>query len=128
VADEVSYRTETDSFFFNVNFLPRDGVEVYGNVLYYAGTAGSFDIDLDSRNLIKQPGGMDYDLFSEAVAGYSDLDVNQLSLILGTNYQLDDRWILHGMGGYNDYGDNDPYLFDTTGRRFFLQLGAALSF
>ena len=96
--------------------------------MYYTGTAGSFDINLDSSDLIKQPGGMDYDLFNEAVPGYSDLDVNQLSLVLGTNYRLNDGWVINGMGGYNDYGDNDPYLFNTTGRRFYMQVGAALIF
>lgn len=97
-------------------------------MLYYTGTAGSFDINLDSSNLVQQPLGMDYELFSDAVAGYSDLDVNQLSLVFGANYRLADGWVLNGMGGYNDYGDEDPYLFDTTGRRFYLQFGAALIF
>jgi len=128
VYDDVSYRSETNSFFFNLNVLPREGVELYGNVLYYTGTAASFDINLDSSNLVKQPGGMDYDLFNEVVPGFSDLDVTQLSVVFGTNYQLDERWLIHGMGGYNDYGDNDPYLFDTTGRRFFVQIGAGVIF
>lgn len=128
MADEVSYKTETNSFFFNVNAYLSEAVEVYGNILYYTGTAGSYDINLDSSNLIKQPGGMDYDLFNESIAGYSDIDVDQLSLVLGTNYRFTDSWVINGIGGYNNYGDNDPYLFDTTGRRFYVQFGAALIF
>jgi hypothetical protein len=128
VYDQVNYLTETNSFFFNLDTFPREDVEVFGNVLYYTGTAGSSDIGLDSSNLVKQPGGMDYDLFNDVVPGFSDLDVNWLILTLGTNYQLNDRWVINGMGGYNDYVDNDPYLFDTTGSRFFLQLGAAFIF
>ena len=101
---------------------------MYGNVLYYSGTAGSFDINLDSSNLVQQPLGMDYDLFNDVVAGFSDLDVNQLSLVFGGNYRLDDRWLINAMGGYNDYGDNDPFLFDATGSRFYFQIGAGLIF
>ena len=71
---------------------------------------------------------MDYDLFNESVAGFSDLDVSQLSLVFGTNFEIASGWLINGTGGYNDYGDNDPYLFDTTGSRFFFQLGAALIF
>ena len=126
--DPVSYRTETNSFFFNLQVFPRETVELFGGVLYYTGTGGSFGIDLDSSNLVKQPGGMDYDLFNESVAGFSDLDVSQLSLVFGTNFEIASGWLINGTGGYNDYGDNDPYLFDTTGSRFFFQLGAALIF
>ena len=95
---------------------------------YYTGTASVFDLDLDSRGLVRQPGGMDYDLFNDVVPGFSDLDVNQLSLVFGANYQFTGSWLVNAMGGYNDYGDNEPYLFDTTGSRFYLQLGAALIF
>ncbi len=126
--DDVSYRTKTNSFFFNLNVFPSEQIEVYGNLHYYTGTASSFDINLDSSNLVRQPGGMDYDLFNDVVPGLSDLDLNQLSLVLGGNYQLVNGWLIHGSGGYNDFGDNAPYLFDMTGRRFYFQLGASLIF
>ncbi len=108
--------------------FPNDELELYGNVHYYTGTAGSFDINLDSSNLVRQPLGMDYDLFNEVVAGFSDIDVDQVSLAFGGNYRFTDSWLINAMGGYDDFGDNDPYLFNTTGRRFYFQLGAGLIF
>jgi len=128
VFDDVSYKTTTNSFFVNLNVFPTEVVEVYGNFLYYTGTASSFDINLDSSNLIRQPAGMDYDLFNDVVAGYSDIDLNQVSLVFGANYRFVDSWLVNVMGGYNDFGDDAPYLFDMTGRRFYFQVGASLIF
>ena len=124
----VNYETKTSTFFFNLQFLATEQVDFFATTVWYGGIGGSNGINLDSSGLVQQPLGMDYNLFNESIAGYSDLDVTRFSQVVGGNVRLADGWILNAVGGYDDYGDNDPYLFLTEGRRFYAQFGAAWIF
>ena len=96
--------------------------------MYYTGEASISGVNLDSSDLVKQPGGMDYPLYNDSLAGFSNIDLNRFVQSFGLNYQFTDMLILDVLGEYDNFGDDDPYIVSYDGNRFFLQAGVALLF
>lgn len=124
----VDYETKANTFYLNFLIPVRSNFEIFANTFYYSGLASAANVDIDSSNLVKQPGGMDYDLFNQAIPGLSNLDISRFGQAFGFSYRFNDMVMLNLMGEYDDYMDNDPYLFSVDGRRFFIQTGVALLF
>lgn len=124
----MDYATKANTFFLNFLVPVNDKLEVFANTMYYSGEASISGVDIDSSNLVKQPGGMDYPLYNDSVAGFSNIDLNRFAQSFGFNYQFTDKVILDVLGEYDSFGDNDPYIVSYDGSRFFLQAGVALLF
>jgi len=124
----MDYATKANTFFLNFLVPVNDKLEIFANTMYYTGEASISGVDIDSSNLIKQPGGMDYPLYNDSVAGFSSIDLNRFSQSFGFNYQFNDMVILDVLGEYDSFGDNDPYIVSYDGSRIFLQAGVALLF
>jgi len=124
----MEYATKANTFFLNFLVPVNDKLEIFANTMYYTGEASISGVDIDSSNLVKQPGGMDYPLYNDSVAGFSNIDLNRFSQAFGFNYQFNDMVILDVLGEYDSFGDNDPYIVSYDGNRFFLQAGVALLF
>lgn len=68
----------------------------------------------------------DYDL--STVDEYSDLDIQQIDLSVGANYQVDDNFSL-GLGfTYLRYDDDEPYLYDGTGEAYIYNVNMTYVF
>lgn len=126
--DPVNYETKANTFFLNFLIPVNDKFEIFANTMFYKGEASIGNVNLDSSDLIKQPGGMDYPLYNESLAGFSNLDLDRFAQAFGFNYRFNDMLILDVLGEYDKFGDNDPYIISYDGNRFFLQAGVAILF
>jgi hypothetical protein len=54
---------------------------------------------------------------SDSFSGFSDLDVREIVQSVGFNYRVTDSVVWNSVFEYHDYRDDQPYLYDTTGRR-----------
>ncbi len=124
----MEYKTKANTFFLNFLIPVNDRLEVFANTMYYTGEASISGVDIDSSNLIKQPAGMDYPLYNDSVAGFSNIDLNRFAQSFGFNYRINDMVILDVLGEYDSFGDDDPYIVSYDGSRVFLQAGVALLF
>lgn len=60
--------------------------------------------------------GLDFELMNTAFPTFSDLRVRQLVQTAGVNIRLTDDLVLNTMLVFNDYNDEQPYLYDATGK------------
>lgn len=72
--------------------------------------------------------GLDFNLMNESFAGFSDLRLRQLVHSAGLTYRLSQNLLVNGAIEYHDYRDDQPYVFDTTGRRVFTYAGVSWIF
>lgn len=71
-------------------------------------------------------GSYDYDL--STVHEYSDLDIQQIDLSVGADYQVDDNFSV-GLGfTYLRYDDDEPYLDDGTGEAYITNVSVSYLF
>lgn len=54
---------------------------------------------------------------ARSFAGFSNLDVREVVQAIGANVRVTDNLIWNVSFRYHDYRDDQPYLYDTTGRR-----------
>lgn len=89
----------------------------------YTDAAAEMDqIDFSSNALA----GYDFDL--STVDEYSDLDIQQIDLSVGANYQVDDNFSV-GLGfTYLQYDDDEPYLYDGTGQAYISSVNVSYVF
>jgi hypothetical protein len=72
--------------------------------------------------------GLDFNLMNASFAGFSDLRIRQIVHAAGFTYRLNENLLLNGALDYHDYRDDQPYIFDTTGRRVFTYAGLSWVF
>lgn len=92
-------------------------VELFANTVFTRGAATIFGLNYDPAALAGPTPGLDWDLMSQNFGIYSGLDVKYLSQVLGLNIKVADNLVLNTALEYHDYKDEQPYLYDATGRR-----------
>ncbi len=70
-----------------------------------------------------QPAGLDFIMQSNAMPGFSALDLKQVSQTVGFNFKAADRVLVHGLFEYDDFDDDTAYLYNATGRHVSFMAG-----
>jgi hypothetical protein len=94
--------------------------------MWYRGDASITQSALDSSNLVRQPLGLDFTLAGETFGQFSSIEVERVITGLGFNYQPSDSLVWNTQGQYGNFSDLDPYLYDTTGKKFTVYTGVML--
>jgi hypothetical protein len=102
---------------------PVPKVELFVNGLYFKGDGIISDVNLVNDSGYGPGAGLDFDMLSENIAGFSDLDVTRSVFGGGVNYSFTEAWVLTSLLEYNDYKDSAPYLFDASGDFLAFHLG-----
>jgi len=124
VIDQAGYKGENQNAFVNLQILASPRAEIFATVLYNKGTATVRDFQYDSTNIVPvQAAGLDFGLMSSTFAGFSDLDYRTLTPAFGVNYRMSNALRFNGTVFVNDLNDQQPYLYDTTGRRVGFSAG-----
>ena len=92
-------------------------IELFANLMFTRAAATIYGLDYDAAALAGPTPGLDWDLMSQNFGAYSGLHVKYLSQVLGVNVRVTDNLVLNTALEYHDYKDEQPYLFDATGRR-----------
>jgi hypothetical protein len=108
-----------------LQFFPAPKAELFFNTLYYQGDAIISDLSLNPSEGPGQGAGLNFDLLSDNLAQFSNLDVQRYVIGFGLNYSFTEAFLLSALLEYNRYDDNTPYLFDTTGR--YTRVGAGIN-
>ena len=124
----MDYETEANTLFGNVLFYPSEKLEVFANTYWNTGTAAITGATLDPSGLVKQPSGLNYPMLAENIGSLSSIDIERFSQVLGFNFQVSDGLIWHAVAEYDDFGDNDPYLYSTDGSYFLFTSGVMITF
>ena len=87
------------------------------------GTASVYGFDYDPSTLGYTVSGLDFVMMSDNFSSFSDLDLREVVQAVGTNVRVTDNLIWNVSFRYHDYQDDQPYLYDTTGRRLSYSTG-----
>ena len=60
--------------------------------------------------------GLDYPLHSASMSGFSNLKISRVTQTVGLNYRLSNQLVLNTMFAYDDNQDDEPWLYDSTGK------------
>jgi long-subunit fatty acid transport protein len=95
--------------------------------LSFSGTYTDAEAEMDQIDFSSNAlAGYDFDL--STVDEYSDLDIQQIDLSVGANYQVDDNFSV-GLGfTYLRYDDDEPYLYDGTGVAYISNMNVSFLF
>lgn len=116
--DQAGYESDNQTAFVNLQFLAGPRAEVFATTMYNKGTASINQFRYDSSNIVPvQAAGLDFALMSASFAGFSDLDFKSLTQTVGLNVRVSGNVIVNTMLSFSDLKDEQPYLYDTTGRR-----------
>jgi hypothetical protein len=129
VYDSAFWKSTNHSGFFNVQVYVTPRVELFAATTYNRGEGAIGGLMFDPTILPGQPAGLDFIMQSNTMSDFSALDLTQLSQTVGLNVKVSDRFMVHGLFGYNDYSDGHPYmLYDTTGRNTSFMAGLSWVF
>ncbi len=87
-------------------------------MLYTRGTAAIDQLNYDPTLLSRPIAGLDFVLMSESFSDFSDLRQRYATGLAGANVKVTPNLVFNGTIEYRDYQDEQPYLFDTTGKRW----------
>lgn len=111
-----------------MQLFPTERLELFATTTFNRGTATISGLNYDPRTLGVTIAGLDFDLMNGSFADFSNLDVRRLMYSAGFTYRVNQNLLLNGALEYQDYRDDQPYLFDTTGRRVFTYAGVSWVF
>jgi hypothetical protein len=118
VLDQSGYISENQTAFVNLQFLAGPRAELFATTMYNKGTATVTDFRYDSSNILpSQHAGLDFALMSSSFAGFSDLNFRSFSQTVGVNFSVTGNVTLNTALSISDLKDDQPYLYDTTGKR-----------
>ena len=119
--DQSGYTSENQTAFVNLQFLAGPRAEVFATTMFNKGTATIKDFVYDASNIIPgtalPTGALDFTLMSSSFAGFSNLDVRSFTQTVGVNVRLTSNVVLNSSLSISDLKDQQPYLYDTTGKR-----------
>lgn len=108
-----------------MQFFPAPKAELFFNTLYYQGDGIITDLSLNPSAGPGQGAGLDFGLLSDNLAQFSNLDVQRYVVGLGLNYSFTEAFLLSALVEYNRYDDNDPYLYNASGK--YTRIGAGIN-
>jgi hypothetical protein len=109
------YETDTNNAWASVQVYPNSRLEIFANTAFNNGTGSITDFDYDAGALTGALFGLDYALQSASMSGFSNLKLNRLSQTVGFNYRMTGNLMLNTMFVYENYDDDEPWLYDATG-------------
>ncbi len=117
------YDLDNHNAWFGLQIFPSSRLEIFANTLYNRGNGAITDFGYDAGALTSTLVGLDYALQSQSFSGFSDLDMNRFDQVFGFNYRLTNELMLTAFGDYANYDDNEPWLYDATGKFFNFYAG-----
>lgn len=124
--DILKYNEESNSVLAGVKIRPGDNWDLGLNVAYTASEGGLDPFDLPADDYVAITPPMSYD-FSKSHT-YSNIDVDRFNFDAMLKYKFDNDIWLRFWYQIADFGDNDPYLYDTTGAVQWATVTAGWSF
>ena len=116
--DQAGYQSENQSAFVNLQFLAGPRAEVFATTMFNKGTTTIKDFTYDASNIVPyQHAGLDFTMMSASFAGFSNLDYRSLTQTVGINYRVTGHVVVNTALSISDLNDQQPYLYDTTGKR-----------
>jgi hypothetical protein len=106
-----------------LQFFPVPKVELFTNGLWFQGDGVISDVRFNPSSGPGQGAGLDFDMLSENLSSFSDLDITRYVMGGGLNYRFNQEFVLTSLLEYNKYDDKAPYLFDATGKYLMFHLG-----
>lgn len=82
-----------------MQFYPAPKAELFVNTLYYQGDGIITDLNLNPSEGPKQGAGLNFDLLSENLAQFSNLDVQRYVIGFGLNYSFTEAFLLSALVG-----------------------------
>jgi hypothetical protein len=110
------YKLDNHNAWLGLQVFPSARAEVFATTYYNRGTGSIDGFGYDAGTLTSQLPGLDYALQSSSFSGFSNLNIDRFSQIVGVNYRLTNELALSAFGEYSKYDDQDPWLYDSTGR------------
>jgi hypothetical protein len=122
------YENDVNNAWLAVQVFPTGRAEIFANTTFNAGTASITDFGYDAGALTGALFGLDYALHSSAMSGFSNLKIRELTQTFGLNYRMTNNLVLNTMVAFADYDDEEPWLYDSTGRYFNAFAGVSYIF
>ena len=119
------HKNEINNAWLAVNVFPTPRLEIFSNTAFNDGRASITGFDYTAGALTGPLFGLDYPLHSSSMAGFSNLKIRRISETAGANYRVTNNLVVNGTLMFDDYNDNEPWLYDTTGR--YLNFYAGIS-
>jgi hypothetical protein len=119
------YKTEINNAWLALQVYPSSRVEVFANTTFNSGVSSITDFGYDAGALTGPLFGLDYPLHSSSMSGFSNLDIRWFSQVVGANVRVTNNLVVNGILTYQDNNDDEPWLYDTTGK--FLNVYAGIS-
>lgn len=110
------YKSDTSNAWLAVQAYPTSRLEIFANTAVNTGSASITDFSYDAGALTGVLFGLDFPLQSASMSGFSNLKLNRVSQSVGVNYRMTKDLVLNTMLVYENYDDQEPWLFDATGR------------
>jgi hypothetical protein len=110
------YKNDSNNAWLALQVFPSSRMEIFANTSYNSGTASITDFNYDAGALTGVLFGLDYPLHSASMTGFSNLKVSRVTQTLGLNYRLSNQLVLNTMFVYDDNSDDEPWLYDSTGK------------
>lgn len=127
--DQASYTSRNHTAFVNLQFLVGPRAEVVATTLLNTGKAAIGHFTYDASNILPyQHAGLDFGMMSSTFSGFSDLDYRSVTQSLGVNVRLRPNLVLNTSVSVSDLEDQQPYLYDTTGKRVGGMVGVSWVF
>jgi hypothetical protein len=120
------YETALNNAWLSLQVFPSSRVEVFATSAYNSGHASIKDFGYDAGALTGVLFGLDYPLQSASMAGFSNLKIARFTQTVGLNYRMNDRFVLNGLLSYDNNQDDEPWLYDSTGK--YVNVFAGISY
>jgi hypothetical protein len=120
------YKNDVNNAWLAVQVYPSARLELFANTAVNTGAASITDFSYDAGALTGPLFGLDFPLQSSSMSGFSNLRLNRTSVSAGANYRFSQHLVLNTMLVYENFRDDEPWLYDATGK--FLNVYAGVSY
>lgn len=94
----------------------------------FANTYTNSKADLGGINFSNNTFSPNYDFDLSEIDQYSDLNIKQIDVSAGADYQINDNFALNLGFTYRRYADDDPYVEDGTGEAYITNFSVSYLF
>ena len=120
------YKLDTNNAWLALQIFPNSRTEIFANTSYNSGRASITDFGYDAGALTGVLFGLDYPLHSASMSGFSNLKISRVTQTVGLNYRLSNQFVLNGLLAYDNNQDDEPWLYDSTGK--YVNVFAGISY
>lgn len=120
------YQLDTNNAWLALQIFPNSRTEIFANTSYNGGRASITDFDYSAGSLTGVLFGLDYPLHAASMSGFSNLKISRVTQTFGVNYRLSHQLVLNTMLAYDNNQDDEPWLYDSTGK--YVNVFAGISY